>query len=80
MHQISVQIHDGVCCGFGNCAALCPEVFVLDYDSNRVQLVPGARLAAHAAQIALAASECPTQAIEFRQMGKTSEEARPSHA
>ncbi|MBR8655662.1 ferredoxin [Achromobacter sp. Marseille-Q0513] len=63
MSQLTVQILNGMCCGFGNCAALCPQVFALDYDSNRTRIVPGAPLADYAAEIAQAASECPTQAI-----------------
>lgn len=76
MSQITVQILNGMCCGFGNCAALCPQVFALDYDTNRTRIVPGAPLADHAAAIAQAASECPTQAIFFSASADT---ARASH-
>ncbi|NHV24867.1 ferredoxin [Burkholderia sp. D-99] len=69
MHPITVQIQRDMCCGFGNCAGLCPQVFALDYDTNRAQLVPDAPLADYVTQISLAASECPTQAILVRQSG-----------
>ena len=65
-----------MCCGFGNCAALCPQVFALDYDSNRTRIVPGAPLADYAAEIAQAASECPTQAIHVVAF---EDQARASH-
>ena len=55
--------------GFGNCAALCPQVFALDYGTNRTRVVPDAPLANYAAEIAQAASECPTQAIFFSASG-----------
>lgn len=77
MSQMTVQIRGDMCCGFGNCAGLCPQVFVLDYDTNRAQLVPDAPLATYAARIAQAASECPTQAILF---GQTGGEEWKSHA
>ncbi|HDR9586016.1 TPA: ferredoxin [Burkholderia stabilis] len=69
MNPMIVQIQRDICCGFGNCAGLCPQVFVLDYDTNRAQLVLDAPLADYAAQIAQAASECPTQAIRISQSG-----------
>ncbi|WZB63346.1 hypothetical protein WJ970_10730 [Achromobacter xylosoxidans] len=50
MSQLTVQILSGMCCGFGNCAALCPQVFALDYDSNRTRIVPGAPLEDYAAR------------------------------
>jgi ferredoxin len=77
MRQVNVQIQSGLCCGFGNCAGICPEVFVIDYETNRVQLAPDAPLAAYAAQVAQAASECPTQAIVMLQAG---DGERQSHA
>ncbi len=76
MSQLTVQILSGMCCGFGNCAALCPQVFALDYDSNRTRIVPGAPLADYAAEIAQAASECPTQAIHVVAF---EDQARASH-
>ncbi|MCA8295548.1 ferredoxin [Burkholderia sp. AU30198] len=69
MSQVTIEIQGDMCCGFGNCASLCPQVFVLDYDTNRAQLVPDAPVDAYAARIAQAASECPTQAIFFSQSG-----------
>ncbi|HDR9484675.1 TPA: ferredoxin [Burkholderia aenigmatica] len=77
MSQVTVQIQGDMCCGFGNCASRCPQVFVLDYDTNRVQLVPDAPVAAYAARIAQAARECPTQAIFF---SESDDEAWKSHA
>ena len=76
MSQITVQILNGMCCGFGNCAALCPELFALDYDTNRTRILPDAPLANYAAAISKAASECPTQAIFFNASGG---QARASH-
>ena len=52
-----------------------PQVFALDYDSNRTRIVPGA-LADYAAEIAQAASECPTQAIHVVAF---EDQARASH-
>ncbi|QCP81940.1 ferredoxin [Alcaligenes faecalis] len=76
MSQITVQILNGMCCGFGNCAALCPQVFELDYDTNRTRILPDAQLANYVAAISKAASECPTQAILFCTSG---DQARASH-
>ena len=53
-----------------------PQVFALDYDSNRTRIVPGAPLADYAAEIAQAASECPTQAIHVVAF---EDQARASH-
>lgn len=77
MSQVTVQIQGDMCCGFGNCASLCPQVFVLDYDTNRAQLVLDAPVTAYAARIAQAARECPTQAIFF---SESDDEAWNSHA
>ncbi|MGB8416811.1 ferredoxin [Paraburkholderia sp.] len=77
MRSINVQFHDGLCCGFGNCAGVCPEVFALDYVTNRVKLVPDAPMAVYTTQIAQAVSECPTQAIV---MFQSSDGDRQSHA
>jgi len=69
MHSVPVQIQSDLCCGFGNCAGVCPQVFVLDYESNRAQLVADAPLTEFADRIAQAASECPTQAIRVSPSG-----------
>lgn len=63
MSKVTVEILDGQCCGFGNCAQVCSEVFQLDRASNRVRLVPDAQFDAHVDRIATAVSECPTQAL-----------------
>ncbi len=69
MHPAPVQIQSDLCCGFGNCAGVCPQVFVLDYASNRAQIVANVSLAEFADRIAQAASECPTQAIRISPSG-----------
>jgi ferredoxin len=62
---ISVDVDCGRCCGWGNCAQVCPEVFELDPQTNRARLrhknVPDELTV----QVQEAAAECPTQAIEL---------------
>jgi ferredoxin len=60
---ISVHIENGLCCGFGNCAVVCPKVFELDAESNRSKLLRSTATGELAAQVRRAAFECPTQAI-----------------
>lgn len=63
MPSVQVRVQQDLCCGFGNCAWLCPEVFELDFASNRSRMVDGAPVDAHREQVLQAAQECPTQAI-----------------
>jgi ferredoxin len=62
---LSARVEEGVCCGAGNCALVCPEVFLLDAATNRVRLrrieVPEDLIVA----AKRAALDCPTQAIEI---------------
>jgi ferredoxin len=62
---ISVRIEGGLCCGFGNCAQVCPELFELDPEMNRSRLRRAGAADDLVEQVRRAASECPTQAIEI---------------
>lgn len=64
--MIKIRIESGLCCGFGNCASVCPEVFSVDAETNRAVLV-GTAVEKFVAQIHRAAVECPTRAIEVCQ-------------
>ena len=75
MSQLTVQILSGMCCGFGNCAALCPKSSRLTTTATGPGSCP-ARLEDYAAEIAQAASECPTQAIHVVAF---EDQARASH-
>ncbi|WP_158259938.1 ferredoxin [Phyllobacterium phragmitis] len=65
MHGLRVHIHKDMCCGFGNCATVCPAVFQLDHETNRVKCVDCAPIDVHADAVARAADECPAQAISL---------------
>jgi ferredoxin len=61
---MKVSVEQSICSGFGNCVVTCSEVFRLDDESNRSEVIsenPPTRL--HAA-VVQAADECPTAAIE----------------
>ncbi len=61
-----VVLDQTLCCGFGNCAETCAEVFELDDTVNRARVIraePPARLGA---AVLRAVSECPTAAITVR--------------
>lgn len=62
--MIKILIDNGSCCGFGNCAFVCPEVFVVDEEDNRAKLLRE-DVDTFAEQIRRAAVECPTQAIQI---------------
>lgn len=62
--MIKVRIESGLCCGFGNCALVCPAVFEVDAVTNTATLVgDAAAVEKFAAEVRRAASECPSQAI-----------------
>jgi ferredoxin len=61
---ILVHIDVGRCCGWGNCAQVCPQMFELDPETNRGKLRRAAVADDLGVQVRRAASECPTQAIE----------------
>jgi ferredoxin len=66
MNELEVFIHEDRCCGFGNCVAVCPTVFALDYPKNcakRADNVPIEVYWTYLNQVKQAADECPTQAI-----------------
>jgi ferredoxin len=60
-----VHLDDGRCCGSGNCAQVCPEMFEVVAATNKGRAlhveVPDDLRAA----VERAAVECPTQAIEL---------------
>jgi len=62
LKKLHIHIHPDVCCGFGNCATVCPAVFVVDDETNRVKRLD-ASTEAHSELIIRAAEECPTGAI-----------------
>lgn len=71
MYALRVHIHKDMCCGFGNCATVCPAVFQLDYETNRARCRDRAPIDAHAEAVARAIDECPAQAISLLVAGTT---------
>jgi ferredoxin len=67
---IIVRIDSGACCGWGNCAQVCPEMFELDPETNRAKLRHLACPDDLASQVHRAAAECPTQAISIAPAGE----------
>ncbi|GLV76304.1 ferredoxin [Streptomyces hygroscopicus] len=51
------------CCGFGNCAELCPEVFAPDEEDNRARMLQQTLPTRLVGVVLRAAHECPTAAI-----------------
>lgn len=58
-----VAVDTSVCCGFGNCADACPEVFVIDERDGRARVAQDAPPTRLQAAVLRAATECPTGAI-----------------
>ena len=61
--MLEIELDIGSCCGFGNCALVCPEVFAVDAETNRVKQVGSAADEETAAKVHRAAAECPTHVI-----------------
>lgn len=61
--MLEIELDIGSCCGFGNCALVCPEVFAMEARTSRVKLVGSANDEETAAKVHRAADECPTHAI-----------------
>ena len=60
---IKIGIEEGLCCGWGNCAQVCPQVFELDPESNRVRLRLTEVSDGLVESVRYAVSGCPTEAI-----------------
>ena len=58
-----IELDIGSCCGFGNCVLVCPDVFSVDADTNRVKLIGKATDTDTLAKVHRAAAECPTHVI-----------------
>lgn len=63
MNVLRVEVRPGACCGFGNCATVCPEVFVFDGNRHRLNHVENELVAAHVEHVVRAVNECPAQAL-----------------
>jgi ferredoxin len=68
-----LQIDSTLCCGFGNCESVCPEVFQVDPTTSHVRLLRATVTAEQSTQVQRAADECPTRAIEILAEAKESQ-------
>lgn len=61
---MKVIVDPDKCCGYGECVAVAPELFVIG-DDNRAHLLQGPELSgAEAEQARMASYSCPVEAIE----------------
>lgn len=59
MDDLRVEMRPGACCGFGNCAALAPQVFVFDPERHKLKYIDQSQVAAQLEQVRQAVNECP---------------------
>jgi ferredoxin len=62
---MKVTADSSVCCGFANCAEVCPEVFILDEDTAKVRVLRSEPPARVVPAVMRAVNECPTGAISL---------------
>jgi ferredoxin len=59
----SVSVDEGLCCAYGNCAMLCPEIFEVSNETQLVFIVVKEVPANQEESVREAIRDCPTGAL-----------------